>query len=126
MSSHGIIPAAPFGVTYGQVQKIAAVNMTETSTRRLIDELRAVIADAEALVAPFAPAETEAGTPSEGRAEETLRRARAGLEQLEAQLGEVAKKLAEYADDYFREYPWPAVGIAAAVGICIGLLLNRR
>ncbi len=100
--------------------------MTETSTRRLIDELRAVIADAEALVAPRAPPETGTGPQSEAPAPETLQRARGGLEQLEAQLGEGARMLAEGAEDYIRANPWPAVGIAAALGICVGMLLNRR
>jgi ElaB/YqjD/DUF883 family membrane-anchored ribosome-binding protein len=100
--------------------------MTESSTRKLIDELRAVIADAEALVAPRDEPGSEAGTSSAAPAQETLRRARAGLEQLEAHLGEGAKKFAEDAEEYIRANPWPAIGIAAAVGVCVGLLLNRR
>jgi ElaB/YqjD/DUF883 family membrane-anchored ribosome-binding protein len=67
--------------------------MTEDATRTLIDELRAVIADAEAL---------------------------------EAQLSAGAKRIALDTEAYIRSNPWPAVGLAAAAGICVGLLLNRR
>lgn len=30
------------------------------------------------------------------------------------------------ADGYVRESPWLAVGVAAAVGVLVGVLLNRR
>jgi ElaB/YqjD/DUF883 family membrane-anchored ribosome-binding protein len=29
-------------------------------------------------------------------------------------------------DDYVHENPWQAIGIAAAVGLVAGLLMNRR
>jgi ElaB/YqjD/DUF883 family membrane-anchored ribosome-binding protein len=29
-------------------------------------------------------------------------------------------------DDYVHEHPWRAVGVAAAVGFLVGLLVNRR
>lgn len=35
------------------------------------------------------------------------------------------KDLAEHADSYVREKPWQGVGIGAAVGLVVGLLLRR-
>jgi ElaB/YqjD/DUF883 family membrane-anchored ribosome-binding protein len=34
--------------------------------------------------------------------------------------------MAQDAADYVRENPWSSLGIAAAVGVVIGVLLNRR
>jgi ElaB/YqjD/DUF883 family membrane-anchored ribosome-binding protein len=37
-----------------------------------------------------------------------------------------ARKVAGTADDYVRESPWQAIGIAALAGIAVGFLLSRR
>ena len=37
-----------------------------------------------------------------------------------------AKAAAEATDNYVHENPWQAVGIAAGVGLVIGLLIGRR
>lgn len=36
------------------------------------------------------------------------------------------KEAARATDDYVHENPWRAVGVAAAVGLVIGLLIGRR
>lgn len=46
-----------------------------------------------------------------------------------AQFAEVAtqaKAAAKAADDYVRANPWQAVGISAAVGVIVGMLITRR
>jgi ElaB protein len=37
-----------------------------------------------------------------------------------------AKKAAYRADDYVHEKPWQGIGVGAAVGLVLGLLLTRR
>jgi ElaB/YqjD/DUF883 family membrane-anchored ribosome-binding protein len=32
----------------------------------------------------------------------------------------------EAADDYVHTHPWPVIGMAAGVGLLIGLLISRR
>ena len=39
---------------------------------------------------------------------------------------ERAKKAAGATDDYVSDHPWQAVGVAAAVGLVIGMLIGRR
>ena len=54
---------------------------------------------------------------------ETSRTRRAeGKEQVVQQTKEIAGK----ADNYVRENPWTGVGIGAAVGVVLGVLLARR
>ena len=44
----------------------------------------------------------------------------------ETTLVKKSKECAEIADDYVRENPWNAVGIAASVGLVIGLLIRNK
>ena len=78
--------------------------MDATSTEKLMTELRAVVRDAEALMETAA---AESG--------ERLRDA-----------GDSAREAATEIDEQVRKNPWAAVGIAAGVGLLIGLLLGRK
>lgn len=40
--------------------------------------------------------------------------------------GELGRAATRLADQTVREHPWRAVGVAASVGLLIGLLLRRR
>jgi len=100
--------------------------MSDASTRNLIEDLRRVVEEAEALLG--AQAAEAGGRAGELRAKagETVEKARARLEELEADLTARAKHAAEDATRFVRENPWPAVGIAAAAGLLVGVLLARR
>lgn len=100
--------------------------MTDATTRRLIRELRAAIKDVEALVTATAGDLGEHTKEAREKASESAGRARAGLEELESQLAERAKLMAEDATEYVRENPWQSIGVAAAVGVVAGLILARR
>lgn len=78
--------------------------MDSTTTEKLMAELSAVVRDAEALMKTAA---AESG--------EHLREA-----------GESAREAAREIDEQVRRNPWAAVGIAAGVGLLIGLLLTRK
>ena len=39
---------------------------------------------------------------------------------------DTTKQAARVADDYVHDKPWQAIGIAAGVGLIIGLLIGRR
>jgi ElaB/YqjD/DUF883 family membrane-anchored ribosome-binding protein len=94
----------------------------EQSTEKLLQDLKAVVHDGEALL--------KAG------AHDLSERAMAAREKLAAAL-EVAKetrrKLEERAragvkatDQLVREHPYESIGVAFGIGILIGVLLNRR
>jgi len=78
--------------------------MDATTTEKLMAELRAVVRDAETLMRAAA---AESG--------EHLRDA-----------GDSAREAATEIDEQVRKNPWAAVGIAAGVGLLIGLLLGRK
>jgi len=60
------------------------------------------------------------------RASDSLRAAREQLGTLEQEVLTRAKEAARDADGYVRENPWQAVGIAAGVGLLLGILISRR
>lgn len=78
--------------------------MDARTTEKLTAELRAVVREAEALMRAAA---VESG--------EQLRQA-----------GEITREAIGELDEQVRKNPWAAVGIAAGVGLLIGLLLARK
>ena len=58
--------------------------------------------------------------------ETNLRRAKLRLQEIEGEAVDRAKAAARATDDYVHDHPWHAIGVAAAIGVAIGLLLNRR
>jgi ElaB/YqjD/DUF883 family membrane-anchored ribosome-binding protein len=98
----------------------------QLSASQLIDDLTAVIKDAESLLRVTAEQTGDKVEEIRARAEETVRNAKARLGEVEEQALERARELAGDADEYVRGNPWQAVGIAAGVGLLVGLLMSRR
>ena len=98
----------------------------QLSASQLIDDLTAVIKDAESLLRVTAAQTGDKVEEIRARAEETVRNAKARLGEVEEQALERAREVAGDADEYVRGNPWQAVGIAAGIGILIGMLMSRR
>jgi ElaB/YqjD/DUF883 family membrane-anchored ribosome-binding protein len=98
----------------------------ELSASQLIDDLTAVIKDAESLLRVTAAQTGDKVEEIRARAEETVRNAKARLGEVEEQALERAREFAGEADEYVRGNPWQAVGIAAGIGLVIGMLMSRR
>lgn len=101
--------------------------MTETvTTGKLLEDLKLVVRDAEALLQATA---AQGGEKIEGiraRATESLKVARHRLAAAETQAVQEARQAAAAADVYVRDNPWQAVGMAAGIGLLVGLLIGRR
>src|SRR5262249_57981365 len=82
-------------------------------------DMKAVIADAEELLTATKGATGERISAARARAEETLRAAREKLAGLDRAAIDQAKHAARAADEYVREHPWGAVGIAAVAGLLV-------
>ena len=98
----------------------------DVSKQQLINDFKVVISDAEALIKATANQGGEAVTHLRAKAEESLAVAKEKLAEAQGALVEKTKVAAKATDDYVREKPWHAVGIAAGVGLVIGLLIGRR
>jgi ElaB/YqjD/DUF883 family membrane-anchored ribosome-binding protein len=99
---------------------------TTVTKEQLISDFKVVIADAEALLRATANQGGEAVTNLRAKAEESLAAAKVKLADAQDALIEKGKIAAQATDDYVHEKPWHAVGIAAGVGLVVGLLIGRR
>ena len=98
----------------------------DVTAENLYADLQAVVRDAEALLRATAGGAGEDVRDVRSRAEESLKNARARLEAVEQETLRRAKEVADQADTFVRTNPWQAVGIAAGVGLVIGMLMSRR
>ena len=96
------------------------------SADKLIEDLHAVVRDAEDLLKATASQAGEKIQQARERAEESVRQAKERLAGLEDEALAHARELANDADKFVRDKPWQAVAIAAGVGLVLGLLLSRR
>lgn len=95
-------------------------------TEKLIADLKTVVGDTEELLKATAGEAGERLVQVRAKAEDSLRAARIALRDAEAMLVERSKEAARATDDFVHEKPWLAVGIAAGVGLVVGLLMCRR
>lgn len=98
----------------------------EVTKEQLIADFKVVVADAEALLRATANQGGEKLAEVRAKAEESLAIVKARMAQAQAALAAKTKEAAQAADAYVHENPWKAVGIAAGIGLAIGLLIRRR
>ena len=60
------------------------------------------------------------------KALETLNSAKESLSSVEGTVTEKAKGVAERTDEFVHRNPWEAVGVAAGIGLLLGLLIRRH
>jgi ElaB/YqjD/DUF883 family membrane-anchored ribosome-binding protein len=84
------------------------------------------MADAEALIKVTASHEDDSIASVRSKAMDTLSNAKENLSSLEGSLSDKAKIMAESADEFVHRSPWEAVGVAAGLGLLIGLLMRRH
>lgn len=98
----------------------------DVTTEKLFEDLKTVVHDAEALLQATAAQTGEKIESARARARESLQQARQRLAAVEKQVLVEARHAAAGADQYVHANPWQAVGIAAGVGLLLGLLIGRR
>lgn len=102
--------------------------MTDTAQARekLSADFRQVMDDVDALMkATTDKAEGEA-VALRARIRERLDTAKERLADVQYEAVDKAKKAAHATDDYVHTHPWQAVGIGAAVGVVLGMLIGRK
>lgn len=93
---------------------------------KLMSDLRTVIADAEEVLKVTADQATVGAADLRQRMQERLLQARSRLLDLQDSAVARAKAAGHAADDYVHEHPWKAIGVAAGIGMIVGLLIGRR
>jgi len=103
-----------------------AQELTAANKEKLVSDMKVVISDAEEILRATAGAAGEKMGEMRAKIESSLRDAKLRLADAEAAVLDKAKAAANATDDFVHDHPWQAVGVAAALGLAIGVLIGRR
>lgn len=93
---------------------------------KLMSDLRTVINDAGELLRMTADHAGESAEGVRARVTDRLNQAVNELDHLQHAAVAQAKAAGHAADEFVHENPWKSVGVAAGLGLVIGLLISRR
>jgi|GraSoi_2013_40cm_1033754.scaffolds.fasta_scaffold111006_2 ElaB/YqjD/DUF883 family membrane-anchored ribosome-binding protein len=96
------------------------------ATEQLVDDFNKVVTDTEALLRALASVPGEKTASLRASVEENLGAAKKRVRELRGAAVEKTAAAARATDEYVHDNPWPVIGVAAAVGLIVGLLLSDR
>ena len=89
-------------------------------------EIKNLIADVEDLIARIADLKDADVARVRGKVQRAVEATKQSLADGADSIRQHAQNVASTADDYVRDSPWQAIGIAALVGAVVGILATRR
>ncbi|MDD2880037.1 MAG: DUF883 family protein [Rhodoferax sp.] len=98
----------------------------QLSKEKLINDLNQGIADSEELLKLTADEVSAGAMQLRERVRERMNKAKAELIHLQQVTVEKAKAAGHATDEFVHENPWKSIGIAAGLGLVVGLLISRR
>ena len=93
---------------------------------KLLNDLRAVIADAEQLLSDTEQQSERGYKTAIAQFERKLRNAKAELGRLEQRVTSSGKNALHAMDQFVEDHPWQAVGTGLCAGLLVGLLIGRK
>lgn len=102
--------------------------MTDTTAQKdkLMNDLRVGIADAGELLRMTADQAGESAANVRSRVQTRMNQAKEDLVHLQEAAIVKAKAAGHATDEFVHDNPWKSIGIAAGVGLVVGLLISRR
>jgi ElaB/YqjD/DUF883 family membrane-anchored ribosome-binding protein len=101
-------------------------DLTNNSKQKLVSDMKIVVSDAEEILRATAGVAGEKMVDLREQIADRLHDAKMRLADAEAALVDKTKAAARATDDYVNDNPWQAVGIAAGVGLLLGIIIGRR
>ncbi|UDG82339.1 DUF883 family protein [Candidatus Vallotia cooleyia] len=98
----------------------------EGNKEHLMSDIRTVLSDAENLLKQATSTTGEHAIELREKALTRLKQAKEKASDVQVVVVEKGKKAARATDDYVHDHPWTSIGIAAGIGVLIGLLINRQ
>jgi ElaB/YqjD/DUF883 family membrane-anchored ribosome-binding protein len=96
------------------------------SQQRIRHELSDVVRDTEEMLRHKVQDAGEGYQAAREKVERSLKKASTELHAAEEALVERTKKAARATDHYVHDHPWASIGVAAAAGLLLGLLVGRK
>jgi ElaB/YqjD/DUF883 family membrane-anchored ribosome-binding protein len=103
-----------------------AVDTKEVAKEKIMHDLKAVMSSAEDLLRVTASNASAEYTATKHKLERSLSNARDEMDRLEHAALLKARHAARAADLYVHDHPWQSIGVGAALGLVIGVLIGRR
>ena len=101
-------------------------DLNASNKQKLVADMKVVVADAEEILRATAGVAGEKMAELRERISEHLRDVKVRIADAEDVLVDKTKAAARATDDFVNENPWQAVGIAAGVGVLLGIIIGRR
>ncbi|GGD22465.1 DUF883 family protein [Franconibacter helveticus 513] len=98
----------------------------DTTTDHLRAELKSLADTLEEVLSSSGDKSKEEMSKLRSKAERALKDTRSQLSDTGDIIAKQTREAAARAEDYVRANPWTGVGIGAAVGVVLGMLLTRR
>jgi ElaB/YqjD/DUF883 family membrane-anchored ribosome-binding protein len=93
---------------------------------RLLSDMRAVMGDVEELLTLSKDQAGEGVARLRQRVQERLAQTKDHLAEMQVDAIGRVRAAGTAADDFVHDKPWPAIGLAAGIGMLVGLLIGRR
>lgn len=93
---------------------------------KLVSDVKRVGSDANGLLKEVADSTAGEIAAARTRLEQKLCEAKSRLESSRLAITDTTRRSAEATREYVVEHPWKALGLAAAAGSIIGILMSRR
>jgi ElaB/YqjD/DUF883 family membrane-anchored ribosome-binding protein len=103
-----------------------AVEMKDATKERFAHDLKALVSGAEELLKLTASNAGAEYASVKQKLERNLVSARDQIDHLEHAALLKAKHAARATDNYVHDNPWQSIGVGAALGLVIGVLIGRR
>jgi ElaB/YqjD/DUF883 family membrane-anchored ribosome-binding protein len=104
----------------------AAMNKSVELSDDVIGDFKQVVIDAEALIKATSDQGDDKLAMIRAKAEESLKVVKFRIVEAQAAMLAKTRAAAKVTDNYVHENPWEAIGVAASVGVVVGLLIGRR
>lgn len=98
----------------------------DTTSEHLRAELKSLADTLEEVLNSSSDKSKEELGKLRSKAERALKDSRHRLGETSDAIAKQTREAAARADEYVRDNPWTGVGIGAAVGVVLGVLLSRR
>lgn len=92
----------------------------------LLSDFSQALSDAEGLLKQAARESGDKAAALREEVEAKLLSARRRIADMQDDAVEGAKAAARATDNYVRDNPWQAIGLAGAIGLIVGVLISRR
>ncbi|TBU93401.1 ElaB/YgaM/YqjD family protein [Phytopseudomonas dryadis] len=105
---------------------LSSLSSTPASKEELLEEFQALVRDTETLLQHSASLVGDQAEELRTQIRSSLGRARSTLKNAEETVVERGKAAVGATEDYVQTHPWQTIGIAAGIGLLIGMLITRR